>query len=97
VGWGQLDLRFRDGSDVASPVTPGEPLEVSFDLQPLDAVIPAGSYLYVTISGGTGWNRLPNLPNYPMELAVGDGTGSLRFASPKPPPGSFFEPKTPDS
>ncbi|MGH2735961.1 MAG: CocE/NonD family hydrolase C-terminal non-catalytic domain-containing protein, partial [Actinomycetota bacterium] len=92
LGWGQLDLRFRDGSVKAQPVTPGEELALSFDAQPLDAVVPEGSRLVVVVSEGSGWNRLPGAPNYPIELAEGHGRSSITVVRPKPGPGAFFDP-----
>jgi predicted acyl esterase len=92
IGWGQFDLRFRDGSDQAEEVAPGEELKVAFDVQPLDAVVPKGARLYVVLSGGTGWNRLPSLPNYPVEILEGGKQSSITLVNTKPSKGDFFKP-----
>lgn len=91
LGWAQVDLRFRDGSADPQPVTPGETLEIKFDAQPLDAIVPQGARLYVVISGGSAWNRLPGA-NFPIDLVEGDGASSIMLMSPRPRERDFFEP-----
>ncbi len=93
LGWAQVDLRFRNGSDKAKSVEPGEKMRIRFDVQPLDAVVPKGARLQVVVSGGTGWNRLPSVPNYPVELLEGRGRSSMKLSSPRPPARAFFKPK----
>jgi predicted acyl esterase len=92
IGWGQFDLRFRDGSDEAQEVAPGEELKVAFDVQPLDAVVPKGSRLHVVVSGGTGWNRLPSTPNYPVEILEGGKHSSITLVNARPSKDDFFKP-----
>lgn len=92
LGWGQFDLRFRDGSTEPQDVEPGVPLHITFDLQPFDVVVHPGSRLIVIVSGGTSGNRLPATPNYPMMLAVGGGASSVTFTTVEPDPADFFEP-----
>ena len=79
IGWGQVDLRFPNGGRTRRDVQPGVPTVVDFPLQPLDAVVPAGQRLVMVVSGGSGWNRLPATPNYPMSLATGGTSSSLTF------------------
>jgi len=93
LGWAQVDLRFRDGGVDPKPVTPGQRLKVAFDAQPLDAVVPKGARLYVVVSGGSAWNRLPGIPNYPIELLEGQGHSAISVISPRPPQTSFFKPR----
>lgn len=92
LGWSQFDLRFRDGSDQAQEVTAGEELKVAFDVQPLDAVVPKGARLYVVVSGGTAWNRLPSFPNYPVEILEGGKRSSMEIVNAKPSRNDFFKP-----
>ena len=92
LGWGQFDLRFQDGSDEPQQIAPGETLRVRFDLQPLDAVVHQGARLIVIVSGGTAWNRLPTVPNYPMMLHTGGAASSVTFPTVEPDPSDFFFP-----
>ncbi|MDQ3646211.1 MAG: CocE/NonD family hydrolase [Actinomycetota bacterium] len=92
LGWGQLDLRFQNGSDEAQVVEPGKMIQIGFDVQPLDVVVPKGARLQVVVSGGTGWNRLPSVQNYPIDLLLGAGRSSIELTSPAVQRNDFFEP-----
>ena len=92
LGWGQFDLRFRNGSAEPQAVGPGQPINVTFALQPLDVVLHPGARLAVVVSGGTAWNRLPTIPNYPMMLRTGGGSSSITFTTVQPDPSDFFTP-----
>jgi predicted acyl esterase len=92
LGWGQLDLRFRDGSNTPKQVTPGQEMRARILFQPLDAVAPAGSRLLLVVSGGTGWNRLPSVPNYPVEILEGAKDSRLELVEVNAKPGDFFKP-----
>lgn len=92
LGWAQVDLRFRDGSDEAMPVTPGQELKLKFDMQPLDGVIPEGARMLVVVSGGSAWNRLPSFPNYPVEILEGGRQSLIRLVNATPDNNDFFEP-----
>ncbi|PSQ34492.1 hypothetical protein BRD05_06865, partial [Halobacteriales archaeon QS_9_70_65] len=76
VGWGMLDLRYPDRGDSAREVVPGETLEVSLPIEPLDARIPAGSRLAVVLHQGTTAGRVGLTP-YPIEVDLGDGAAGL--------------------
>jgi putative CocE/NonD family hydrolase len=91
IGWGQVDLRFAKSSTEPATVTPGEEIKVSFDMQPLDAVVAAGERLYLVVSSGTGWNRLPGTPMGPIALAEGKAS-SIEIVGLKTKPGDFFTP-----
>jgi len=92
IGWGQMDLRFAESSTEPATVTPGEEIKISFDMQPLDAVVAEGERLYLVISSGTGWNRLPGAPMGPMQLNEGGKASSLEIVNIRAKPGDFFEP-----
>ena len=81
IGWGQVDLRFPRGEVDQTPkaraVEPGKPMLVNVALQPLDTVVPAGSRLVLVVSEGTAYNRLPTLPNFPIEIRTGGESSSL--------------------
>ena len=91
LGWGQVNLGF-EAPGVPRPVTPGEEMEVAFDLQPLDAVVPAGSRLLLLVSEGSAWNRLPTAPNYPVELLEGGGRSSFEVLRIDVKPKDVFTP-----
>ena len=92
LGWGQFDLRFRKSSTQPEPVQPGQELKLSFDMQPLDAVVEAGERLYLVVSSGTGWNRLPSAAPFPIELAAGQEQSAIGFVNVRPRPSDFFKP-----
>lgn len=96
IGWGQVDLRFAKSSTAPETVTPGEEMKISFDIQPLDAIVAAGERLYIVVSGGTGWNRLPSAPNFPVDLVEGDAQSSLELTNVRPKSKDFFTPPTAD-
>ncbi|MGH2754399.1 MAG: CocE/NonD family hydrolase [Actinomycetota bacterium] len=91
VGWGQVNLAFK-AAGVQRNVTPGEEMRLRFDLQPLDARVPEGSKLALLISHGSGWNRLPSAPSYPIQLLEGGRAASFTFLEPEVEPGDFFKP-----
>jgi predicted acyl esterase len=91
VGWGQVNLGFSEPG-VPRAVTPGQEMRVEFDLQPLDAVVPAGSKLRLVVGQGSAWNRLPTIPNYPIQLHVGAGRSSFEVFNVEPKAKDFFTP-----
>lgn len=91
IGWAQENLRFPGEADEAKDVTPGEELNVSITMQPLDAVVPEGGRLFLVVSGGTAWNRLPVVP-YPIEILEGDGASTFSLVRPTPSDKDFFTP-----
>ena len=76
VGWGMLDLRYPDRGESAQSVTPGETLEVSLPIEPLDARIPAGSRLAVVLHQGTMSGRVGLTP-YPVQVDLGAEAAEL--------------------
>jgi predicted acyl esterase len=92
LGWGQVDLRFRKSSTQPQGVSPGQRLKIAFDMQPLDAVVEKGSRLYLVVSSGSGWNRLPGAPASPIELAEGKGQSSFEVVNVEPRSDDFFKP-----
>ena len=91
VGWGQVNLAFKAAGEPRT-VTPGEEMRLRFDFQPLDARVPKGSKLVLILSHGSGWNRLPSAPSYPIELIEGGRSSALTFLEPKVRPSDFFVP-----
>jgi putative CocE/NonD family hydrolase len=96
LGWGQVDLRFPHGTATGVPqaatVTPGEEVVLDFPLQPLDAVVPAGSQLVMVVSQGTAHNRTPGMAGAPVEIHVGDGLSTLEVTRVHPREEDFFTP-----
>jgi hypothetical protein len=97
IGWTAMNLLFADGGREATPVVPGEPLVARMQIQPMDALVPAGSELVLRI-----WQYPPNDRRVspiatPIELQWGSGRsllelplvvrdGSTGFAPPFPDP-----------
>jgi X-Pro dipeptidyl-peptidase len=84
VGHGFMDFRFADGSAEASPVTPAQPLTLAMQIQPMDAVIPAGHRLGLRVSqdlsDGPFGGQVPSPTPFPFQLVVGgDAETALRL------------------
>lgn len=96
LGWGQVDLRFPNGIPSETPkaqaVTAGAQMVVDFPLQPLDAVVPRAGQLVMIVSEGSAYNRLPTMPNYPIDIAVGGEQSALTVTQITPAPDEFFTP-----
>jgi X-Pro dipeptidyl-peptidase len=80
IGRGQIDLRLADGGETAKPVVPGQPIVAKLQMEPMDAVVPAGSTLRLVLTQGSYEERLPSAPTYPVRVTAG-GTGGPASAS----------------
>lgn len=89
---GMIDLRFADGGESAAPVVLGRSLTVRLQLEPVDAVIPAGGRLVLELVEGAYGERLPGAPNYPMWVEVGGDRSRLEVKTFDRGAGSFFRP-----
>jgi X-Pro dipeptidyl-peptidase len=96
LGWGITDLRFPEGEnrpgETPQEVVPGAARRIRIEIEPLEAVVPAGEELVLILGQGNGM-QLGGRPAGPVELSFGDGTSFMRFASPKPKASQFFTPK----
>lgn len=92
LGWGQTNLAFK-APGRPRQVTPGEEMKVRLELQPLDAVVPAGSKMVLIVSEGSGWNRLPTTTSYPIRISEGKRTSALRLVQVTPERSDFFRPR----
>jgi X-Pro dipeptidyl-peptidase len=91
VGWGQIDLRFRDGGEEAQTVVPGETYTAKLQLEPMDAVVEKGEKLMLLVSQGS-YGDHDSEPVGPMELHVGDGQSPLTVNEVEPIEDQFFTP-----
>jgi X-Pro dipeptidyl-peptidase len=96
LGWGITDLRFPEGEnapgDTPQEVTPGTAERLRIQIEPLEAVVPAGEELVLILGQGNGM-QLGGRPAGPVELSYGAGTSFMRFAKPRPKASQFFTPK----
>ena len=99
LGWGETDLRFprgeNKGDQPAREVVAGEPMDVRIEVEPLEAVIPAGEELVVILSQGHS-SQLPGRPPAPVELTYGAGTSTLSTRFVRPKASTFFTPPGPE-
>lgn len=88
VGWGQMDLRFAAGGREPRDVTPGTPLLLAMELEPLDVVVPARATLALALAP-SGYGHSDNAqsillyhgapgPGGAMRLRVGEGESVVR-------------------
>lgn len=71
IGWGQVNLRFPDGGETAHPLVPGVPIDVEITLEPMDAVVRAGSSLTLVLHQGTYGDHLQSVPTAPVLVEEG--------------------------
>lgn len=93
IGWGQADLRYSDSGERARPVRPGEPMRLTVDLGPLDAVFHKGERIVLVLSQGHA-DHMPTPGSSPVRLDYGRGLGRLEFADIRVPRSRFFDPPT---
>jgi predicted acyl esterase len=89
IGWTMLNLRFADGTQEPRDVQPGQRLLLRMEIQPMDAVVPAGHHLLLRVweyrTDGTDLGgqaadvqaRLPTVPPSPVTLDYGSDVHSV--------------------
>jgi predicted acyl esterase len=77
IGWTSMNLKYADGTDKATPVTPGQPLLAKMEMQPMDAVVPAGHSLALRIWINGHSDRIPSIPPTPIRVEWGGGVTSM--------------------
>lgn len=95
LGWGGLDLRYAAGGDEPRTFTPGTPMVARIELEPLDAVIPAGESLALMISEGGYGDGFPVHPSAPLQLSVGGSASLVRLRTFTVEASQFFTPPSP--
>jgi predicted acyl esterase len=99
LGWGATDLRFpagqNGGEEEPAEVTPGAPVALRIELDPLEAVVPAGEELVLILGQGHD-AQMPGRPFGPVQLGYGNGNGVLRLNTPTPDASQFFTPPGPE-
>lgn len=77
IGWTSMNLKFADGTDKSTPVVPGQPLLAKMEIQPMDAVVPAGHALALRVWVNGHSDRIPSLPPTPVSVNWGGSTTSI--------------------
>jgi predicted acyl esterase len=96
IGWTAMNLRFADGTETPQTVVPGEPLVAKMEIQPMDAVVPAGHTLVLRLAIDTPSDRTYALPIAPMQVEVGgDVTSVLELPVLERADAVFFQPPFP--
>jgi predicted acyl esterase len=96
IGWTAMNLRFADGTETPQVVVPGEPLVAKMEMQPMDAVVPAGHNLVLRLWINTPSDRTYAQPLAPIEvLAGGSASSVLDLPTIDRPASAFFEPPHP--
>jgi putative CocE/NonD family hydrolase len=68
---GGIDLRFADGGETMHTVVPDQPLDVAIELEPMDALVPAGSSLRLVLHQGGYADHVPPPDTFPVRVALG--------------------------
>ena len=87
---GGIDLRFADGSETMTPIIPGMPLVAKMELEPMDAVVPAGSKLVLVLHQGGYGDHLPPPDTFPVQVQTGEKSTLTLRAFERPDPSVFF-------
>jgi X-Pro dipeptidyl-peptidase len=96
IGWTTMNLAFADGGRERKEVTPGQPLQVKMEIQPMDSVVQAGHQLVLRLWVFTDADRLPTLPPSPVSLETGGSVRSvLRLPTVERDESVYFVPPTP--
>ncbi len=96
IGWTAMNLRFHDGTEAPQMVTPGEPVFAKMEIQPMDAVVPAGHTLLLRLAIDTPADRTFAQPLAPLSVEVGGSvTSILELPVIDRPAGAFFTPPMP--
>ncbi|HUR63500.1 MAG TPA: CocE/NonD family hydrolase [Candidatus Thermoplasmatota archaeon] len=96
MGYTTMNLAFADGGRERHEVVPGVPLQVNFELQPLDSVVPAGHQIRLRLWVFTDGDRLPTLPPSSVTLETGPGIRSLlELPTVTRDPSVYFQPPVP--
>ena len=99
LGFGATDLRFprgeNSGDETPDEVVSGRPLPVRIELEPLEAVVPAGNELVLILGQGHS-SQLPASPPLPVQVSYGGNSSRLRLRLVDPPADRFFTPPGPD-
>ncbi len=99
LGWGVTDLRFprgeNRGGDAPEDVVPGATKRVRVEIEPLEAVVPAGEELVLVLGQGNGM-QLGGRPAGPVRIDFGGGESFLRFHRARPRASQFFTPPSPE-
>lgn len=77
IGWTGMNLRFADGTETPQAVVPGQKLLAKMEIQPMDAVVPAGHTLILRIGSDTPSDRIPPPHPYPVVLHWGGDDPSV--------------------
>jgi predicted acyl esterase len=97
VTLGSTDLRFADGEAHPVPVAAGRTLEVVVQLEPADAVLPAGARLQLVLAQGAQSDHataaeVPFAPAFPWSVEAGGEGAVLELPTIVRGPEVFFEP-----
>lgn len=91
LGWGQVDLRFPNGGEIATPVIPGQPMRARLTFEPLDTPVRAGTDLLLVLMQ-KGYADHTNQHPLPVRVEVGGTASSLMLHTIVPDPDTFFRP-----
>ncbi|HUR25089.1 MAG TPA: CocE/NonD family hydrolase [Candidatus Thermoplasmatota archaeon] len=97
IGWTMINLRFADGTTEAKTVMPNQPILLRMEIQPMDAVVPAGHHLLLRIwefyDDAGVQSRLPAVPPSSVTLGYGMGIASaLALPTIERPASAYFTP-----
>lgn len=95
VGWTSINLRFADGTEQGQEVVPGEELLAKMQIQPMDAVVPAGSELVLRMWTYPPTDRVYNSAPASVNLLVGDGQSVLDMPLIERAQTAYFDPPFP--
>ncbi len=97
IGWTGMNLRYADGTENPSTVVPEQWLMAKAQIQPMDAIVPAGHQLILRIDvADAPSDRIPAPgAGTPMDIGYGEGRSVLVLPVVERDEAAFFEPPMP--
>jgi putative CocE/NonD family hydrolase len=88
-----MNLLYADGGLDAQPLVPGMPVLAKMEMEPMDAVVPAGWRLSLVLHQGGFGSHLPPPDTMPVAVDLGGDLSVLTVqAFERPDPSVFFQP-----
>lgn len=96
IGWTSMNLRYHEGGDAAKTVVPNQPIVARMEIQPMEAVLPAGHVLVLRVWVNPHADRIPSVPPSALTLSFGGNVHSvLELPLIERAAGAYFEPPMP--
>ncbi|MGB1586600.1 MAG: CocE/NonD family hydrolase [Thermoplasmatota archaeon] len=94
IGWTGMNFRYHAGGEEPQVVVPGEPITLRAQIQPMDAIVPAGHRIVLEVGAVTPSDRIMPPVNLPYDIHL-SAESVLRLPVIERDAVAFFEPPMP--